>query len=93
MYLPPFGSEGRTHSLAGEGGPNSDEGKDTVHCKKRLAVCPSPAGISLTKLSLAGNFYKLFPSRESLVNDIPAGDGKTAVLFLQCGTLGISRTL
>jgi hypothetical protein len=27
---------------------------------------------------------KLFPSRESLVSDIPAGDGKTANLFLQC---------
>jgi hypothetical protein len=27
---------------------------------------------------------KLFPARESLVSDIPAGDGKTANLFLQC---------
>ncbi len=27
---------------------------------------------------------KLFPRRESLVSDIPAGDGKTANLFLQC---------
>ncbi len=26
---------------------------------------------------------KLFPSRESLVSDIPAGDGKTANLFFQ----------
>ncbi len=26
-----------------------------VHCKKRLAVFPSPAGMSLTILSLAGN--------------------------------------
>jgi hypothetical protein len=26
-----------------------------IHCKKRLAVFPSPAGMSLTKLSLAGN--------------------------------------
>jgi len=26
-----------------------------LHCKKRLAVFPSPAGMSLTKLSLAGN--------------------------------------
>ncbi len=26
-----------------------------VHCKKRLAIFPSPAGMSLTKLSLAGN--------------------------------------
>ncbi len=40
-----------------------------VHCKKRLAIFPSPAGMSLNKLSLA---------RESLVSDIPAGDGKTS---------------
>jgi hypothetical protein len=26
----------------------------------------------------------LFPARESLVGDIPAGDGKIANLFLQC---------
>jgi hypothetical protein len=26
-----------------------------VHCKKRLAIFPSPAGMSLTKISLAGN--------------------------------------
>jgi hypothetical protein len=26
-----------------------------VHCKKSLAAFPSPAGMSLTKLSLAGN--------------------------------------
>ncbi len=27
----------------------------TVHCKNRLTIFPSPAGMSLTKLSLAGN--------------------------------------
>ncbi len=48
--------------------------------KKRLAIFPSPAGMSLTKLSLAG-IIKLFLSRESLVSDIPAGDGKIAYLF------------
>jgi hypothetical protein len=26
------------------------------HCKRRLAIFPSPAGMSLTKLSLAGNY-------------------------------------
>ncbi len=26
-----------------------------VHCKKRLAIFSSPAGMSLTKISLAGN--------------------------------------
>jgi hypothetical protein len=45
-----------------------------------LAVFPSPAGTSLTKLSLAGN--NLFPARESLVSDIPAaGTGKPLTFF------------
>jgi hypothetical protein len=39
-----------------------------------------PAGMSLTKLSLAG-INKLFPARESLVRDIPAGDREIANLF------------
>ncbi len=26
-----------------------------LHCKKRLSIFPSPAGMSLTKLSVAGN--------------------------------------
>jgi hypothetical protein len=42
-------------------------------------IFSSPAGISLTKLSLTGN-YKLFPPRKSLVSDIP-GDGKIANIF------------
>ncbi len=41
----------------------------SLHCKKRLAVFPSPAGMPLTKLSLAGNNL---------------GDRKTANLFLLC---------
>jgi hypothetical protein len=43
--------------------------------------------MSLTKLSLGGNndvMYTLFPPRESLVSDIPAGDGNIEKLFLQC---------
>jgi hypothetical protein len=43
--------------------------------------------MSLTKLSLGGNndvIYKLFPPRESLVSDIPAGDGNIEKLFLRC---------
>ncbi len=43
--------------------------------------------MSLTKLSLDGNYddiYKLFLHRESLVSDIPAGDGNIEKLFLQC---------
>ncbi len=52
-----------------------------------VAVSPSPAGMSLNKLSPARNNYcKLFLAGESLVSDIPAGDGKTANLFLQCST-------
>jgi hypothetical protein len=54
-----------------------------LHFKKRLAIFPSLAGMSLIKLSLAGN-NKLFPAIESLVSDIPASDGKIANLFLQC---------
>ncbi len=54
-----------------------------VHCKKRLAIFPSSAGImSLTKLSLAGNnLTTVIPARVSLVSDILAGDGKIANLF------------
>ncbi len=36
--------------------------KSNIHRKKRLATFPSPAGMSLTKLSLGGNkLIKLFP--------------------------------
>jgi hypothetical protein len=60
-------------------------GVDSAHCKKRFEVFPSPAGMSQTKLSLDGNHLLIpVPSRESLVSDIPAGDRKTANLFLQC---------
>ncbi len=69
-----------------------------IHCKKRLAVFPSPAGgchfpnspwPAIIKLfpareSLVSDIPELFPARESLVRDIPVGDGKTANLFLQC---------
>ncbi len=51
------------------------DGGGTVHIKKRLEIFPSPAGMSLTKLTLTGN------------SDIPAGDGKLANLFLQCNSL------
>jgi hypothetical protein len=52
--------------------------------KKSFLIFPSPAGMSLTKLSLGGNndvIYKIFPPRESLVSDIPAGDGNIGNLF------------
>jgi hypothetical protein len=54
--------------------------RDKVHCKKRLATFPSPAAMSLT----APWARILFPARESLVSDIPAGDGNVCNLFLQC---------
>ncbi len=51
---------------------------------KRLATFPSPAGMSLIKLSLGGKGLVnnlLFPPRESLVNVISAEDGNVANLF------------
>ncbi len=51
--------------------------------KKRFTIFPSPVWMPLTKpLTLAWN--NLIIPRESLVSDIPAGDGKIANLFLQC---------
>ena len=48
--------------------------KERLHCKKRLATFPSPAGMSLTKLCLGGSIL-IIPARgESLVSGIPAGD-------------------
>jgi len=41
----------------------------TLHCKKMYKI----PGFVLTKLGLG----KLFPARESLISDIPAGDGNT----------------
>jgi hypothetical protein len=68
--------------------PEEDEyrmqGTYNIHCKKELAVFPSPAGMSLIKLFLGGNNLVFSPPRESLVSDIPAGDGKMANSFLQC---------
>ncbi len=37
-----------------------------VHCKKRLPIFPSPAGMSLTKLSLAGKQFNYSRPGESL---------------------------
>ncbi len=62
-------------------------GNEIPHCKKSFSIFPSPAGMSLIKLSLVGNYdviYKLFLPRESLVTDIPAGNGNIEKLFLQC---------
>jgi hypothetical protein len=56
----------------------------TIHGKKSFSIFSSPAGMSLTILSLGGNYdviYKLFLPRESLVSDIPARDGNIEKLL------------
>jgi hypothetical protein len=58
-----------------------------IHRKKSFLIFPSLAAMSITKLSLDGNYdvmYKLYLPRESLVSDIPAGGGKIEKLFLLC---------
>jgi hypothetical protein len=35
-----------------------------IHCKNRLGIFPSPAGMSLTKLSLGGNNLIILGQRE-----------------------------
>ncbi len=55
---------------------------------------PSPAGMSLIKLSLGGNYdviYKLFLPKESLVCNISAGDGNIEKLFLRCKVFNILK--
>jgi hypothetical protein len=39
------------------------ENNGVVHCKKELAIFPSPAGMSLIKLSLDGK-NKIIPAQE-----------------------------
>ncbi len=63
-----------------------------LHCKKKLMIYPSLAGMSLTKLSLGGN-NSIFLSRESLVSDIPAGDGKMVNLFLKCTNVNLAPNI
>jgi hypothetical protein len=47
----PIGFDGEGVNL----GPKGMLRRSCIHCKKRLAVLPSPAGMSLTKLSLKEN--------------------------------------
>jgi hypothetical protein len=54
---------------------------ESLDLKKRLSFFTSPAGKSLTKLSLALNYYYIIPGQGELVSDIPAGDGKNDKLF------------
>jgi hypothetical protein len=51
---------------------------------KKVSDFPTPSR-DVTKPNYAWpGIIKLFPARESLVRDIPAGEGKIANLFLQC---------
>jgi hypothetical protein len=51
-----------------------------LHCKKRLVIFPSLAGMSLTNVSLS-RINKVNPRQGELVSDIPAGDGKIDKVF------------
>jgi hypothetical protein len=58
----------------------------SLHRKKKLFHIPVPSRD--VKLSLGRNndvIHKLFPPRESLVSDIPAGDGNIEKLFYGVG--------
>jgi hypothetical protein len=53
-----------------------------IYTVKKVSLFPAPvSGMSITKLSLDRDIGKLFPARESLVSDTPAGDGKNDNLF------------
>ncbi len=39
---------------------------ERIHCKKRLAIFPSPAGVSITKLSLGGKFFTVLGAKSFL---------------------------
>jgi hypothetical protein len=54
--------------------------KCTVHCKKRLVVFRSPAGMSLTKLSLAGKNFIISGQGDWLVTS-RLGTGKSLIFF------------
>jgi hypothetical protein len=53
------------------------------HCKKRLAVFPSPAGMSFIKLSLDGNNLVFLQCRSSIAADISGAwvSKKPSVIF------------
>jgi hypothetical protein len=57
-----------------------DNGASFCTVKKDDRFSRPPAGMSLTNLSMAGN-YLIIPGRESLVSDIPSADRKIDYLF------------
>jgi hypothetical protein len=77
--------------LFGEGGLLPEQRERCYTVKKRLATFPSPAGMSLTKLSLGGNNYNnnnknysrlvLGPCPSCLIISSPTEFSKTTLLF------------
>ncbi len=61
-----------------------------MHCKKSSRISRPQPGCHLLDSPRTG-IIKLFPARKGLVSDNPAGDGKTANLFLQCGLFWIQE--
>jgi hypothetical protein len=51
-----------------------------IHCKKRLAISPPQPGCHSPNSPWRG-INLIIPARESLVSDIPAGDGKSLTFF------------
>jgi hypothetical protein len=54
---------------------------DHLHCKRRLAIFPSPAGMSQTKISLARIIKYSRPGRAWLVTSRLVGPGKLLTFF------------
>jgi hypothetical protein len=50
-----------------------------LHCKKRLAVFPSPAGMSLTKLSLGANL--IIPAQGEFGKGYPGWRRENPLIF------------
>jgi hypothetical protein len=60
-----------------------------VHCKKVRGFPVPSRDVTGHCHSPWPGIMKLFTARESLVSDIPAVDGKTANLFLQCSIVQV----
>jgi hypothetical protein len=60
---------------------HSYSGTKLLHCKKKVSDFPVPSRDVANQTLPWSEIIKLFPAMESLVNDIPAWDGKTANLF------------
>ncbi len=67
--------------------PTYFTGDGNVHCKKGLPFSRPQPGCHLPYSPWTG-IIKSFPSRESMVSDIPAGVGKIVNPFLKCNERG-----